>query len=257
MTSLLAWDGGDQLLVSGWQQALTLVAVLIPGFVFQGVQRNRLGPSPEDRELPGRLVRALAVSVAFMLAYLGCLGTTLTDRLIHREEAFNDPRIVGVGGLLMVFVIPALAGHVAASFTTRARYNRTGFWRTLFTRATGDGTLTWAKALFSHETDYSPVPTAWDFATQDVEPLSFIRILNTDGTWIGGRVTSAAFFTGYPEPRDAYIDEAWSIDTDGKFTEPLPGPTGQWVRCDDAALMQIIPPPDDPHPDTEPPSVEL
>jgi len=99
--------------------------------------------------------------------------------------------------------------------------------------------------IFGHisETDYSPIPTAWDFATQDVEPGSFVRILNADGTWIGGRVTAGAFFTGYPEPRDVFIDEAWSIDEQGEFGAALPGPTGQWVQCDGAVLMQISPPP--------------
>ncbi|EFG78406.1 hypothetical protein HMPREF0591_1698 [Mycobacterium parascrofulaceum ATCC BAA-614] len=232
------------MLISGWQQALTLVGVLVPGFVFQGVRRNRIGPSPEDRELSVRLVRALAVSVAFLLFYLVCLGETATHRLFHPQDGLGDPRAVAGVGFLLVFMLPALAGYVTASFTTRRRYNRTTFWGTLFERASGDGELTWRKALFSHETDYSPIPTAWDFATQDVAPGSFVRILTADGTWIGGRVTNAAFFTGYPEPRDVYIDEAWSIDTDGQFTEQLTGPTGQWVRCDDAVLMQIIPPPD-------------
>lgn len=227
------------MLVSGWQQALTLVAVLVPGFVFQWVQRNRIGPSPEDRELPRRLVHALAFSVGFVLFYLACFGGSLTCRLVHPANAFDNPRIIGLGGLLLVFVIPALVGHLSASFITRQRYNRTTFWKTLFTK----GKLPWRTALFSHETDYSPVPTAWDFATQEIEPGSFVRILNGDGTWIGGRVTSAAFFTGYPEPHDVYIDEAWGIDEDGQFKEALPGPTGQWVRCDDAVLMQIVPPP--------------
>jgi hypothetical protein len=74
-------------LVSGWQQALTLVAVLIPGFVFQGVRRNRIGPSPEDRELAARLVRALAVSVGFSLVYLLCLGDKLTNSLAEPRMA--------------------------------------------------------------------------------------------------------------------------------------------------------------------------
>lgn len=39
------------MLVSGWQQALTLVAVLVPGFVYQGIRRSRVGPSVEDRDL--------------------------------------------------------------------------------------------------------------------------------------------------------------------------------------------------------------
>lgn len=239
------------MLVSGWQQALTLVAVLIPGFVFQGVRRNRIGPSPEDRELTVRFIRALAVSVGFSLVYLLCLGDRLTTRLIHPQDNLENLHAVAVGGILLVFVLPALAGHVTASFTTRQRYNRTGFWGTVFKRARSDGELTWIKALFSQETDYSPIPTAWDFATQDVEPGSFVRILNADGTWIGGRVTADAFFTGYPEPRDVFIDEAWSIDEQGEFGVALPGPTGQWVRCDDAVLMQIAPPPSDNPPSTE------
>lgn len=233
------------MLISGWQQALTLVAVLIPGFAFQGVRRKRVGPSPEDRELTVRFIRALAVSVGFLLVYLLCLGDKLTTTLIHPQDNLENVHAVAVGGILLVFVIPAFAGHVTASFTTRQRYNRTGFWQTLFKHARSDSNLTWIKALFSQETDYSPIPTAWDFATQEIEPGSFIRILSAAGTWIGGRVTGAAFFTGYPEPRDVFIDEAWSINEKGEFGAALPGPTGQWVQCDDAVLMQIAPPPTD------------
>ncbi len=233
------------MLVSGWQQALTLVAVLIPGFVFQGVQRNRIGPSPEDRDIGPRLIRALAFSVGFLAIYLVCLGGRFTDRLTRPDHRFDDPRSIGLTALILVFIVPAAAGHLAASFITRRRFNQTGFWSTFFRRAQPvRGELTWRKALLSNETDYSPIPTAWDYATERIEVGSFIRVLNSDGAWLGGRVSGAAFFTGYPEPRDIFIDETWSITDDGTFDEPLPGPTGAWIPCSDAALVQITPPVD-------------
>lgn len=234
------------MLVSGWQQALTLVAVLVPGFVYQGVRRNRVGPSLEDRDLSARLIRALVVSVVFVLVYLVCLGSHLTDRLFARpEHRLDDPRLVGLLGLVLVFILPAVVGHVSASFTTRRRYNLTTFRQTLFEKADSSaGELTWRMALLSNESDYSPIPTAWDFATDRIIPGSFIRVLNPDGLWLGGRVTGDAFFTGYPEPRDIYVDQAWSLAADGTFEAALAGPTGAWIPCVDAALVQIIPPPD-------------
>ncbi|MCZ4516941.1 DUF6338 family protein [Rhodococcus ruber] len=231
------------MLVSGWQQALTLVAVLVPGFVFQGVKKARVGPSPEDRDLSARLIRALALSVGFLLVYVLCLGDALTKRLTQTEHRFDDSRLVGFVGFLLVFVIPALVGHVTASFVVRQSYNDTRFWRTIFHFADSTvGELSWRKTLFSSDSNYSPIPTAWDYATGKVAPNSFVRVLNAGGSWIGGCVTTEAFFTGYPEPRDIYIDRAWSMEADGEFVEELPGPTGVWIPCSDAALVQIIAP---------------
>lgn len=238
--------------VNGWQQALTLIAVLLPGFVFQGVLRGRLGPSPEDKELTARLLRALAISVGLLLAYILCLGDALLDRLVDPQHRFSDhPRLTGIVGFLLVFVVPAVGGHLTASFLTRQSYNRTAFWQTIFTKASGEGSMSWKRALFSTESNYNPVPTAWDFATGSVDPESFVRILNAEGQWIGGRVTGAAYFTSYPEPRDVFIDEAWSLDENGEFQDILPGPTGMWVPCADAQLMQIIPAPEPDLPDND------
>lgn len=153
------------MLVSGWQQALTLVAVLVPGFVYQGIRRSRVGPSVEDRDLSVRLIRALVVSVVFVLVYLVCLGSVLTDRLFARpEHRLDDPQVVGLVGVVLVIVIPAAAGHISASFTTRRRYNQTDFRQTLFGRADASmGQLTWRKALLSTESDYSPTPNSLGF----------------------------------------------------------------------------------------------
>lgn len=253
MVVVLGQKKGGPMLVSGWQQALTLVAVLVPGFVFQGVKKARVGPSPEDRDLSARLIRALALSVGFLLIYVLCLGEALTKRLTQPEHRFDDPRLVGFVGALLVFVIPALAGHVAASFVMRQSYNNTGFWGTIFHSADSErDEVPWRKALFSADSNYSPVPTAWDYATAKVAPNSFVRVLNAQGSWIGGCVTTEAFFTGYPEPRDIYVDRAWSMAADGEFLDELPGPTGVWIPCTDAALVQIVAPaPETPESDEE------
>lgn len=183
-------------MVSGWQQALTLIIVLIPGFVYQGVKRHRVGPSLEDQDLSIRLLRALVTSVVFLVVYAIALGDFLADRFLESdpERRYDDVWAVGliVGGL--VFFIPAVAGHVSAAYLTRKRYfNRSDpmtFWKTVCTKADRDNSeLSWWRALFSGETNYSPIPTAWDFATEDFPVGSFVRVLLPDDTWLGDKPT--------------------------------------------------------------------
>lgn len=77
------------MLVSGWQQALTVLLAVIPGFVYQGVRRSYAGPSPEDRDLGVRLMRALAFSGLIGLIYLALLGTTLRDFVRQPIDDFD------------------------------------------------------------------------------------------------------------------------------------------------------------------------
>ena len=235
-------------MVSGWQQALTLIVVLIPGFVYQGVKRHRVGPSPEEREISIRLLRALVTSVIFLVIYGTTVGDLLADRFVNSnpDNRFNDVWLLGLTIGALVFAIQALTGHVAGAHLIRKRYfNRPdsrGFWNTLRTPAnTADGELTWSRALFRSDTDYSPVPTAWDFATQSIPLGSFIRVLLPDDTWLGGQANSGTYFTGYPEPRDLYLDHAWQLSDEGEFEHELPGPTGIWIPCADAKLLQVTP----------------
>ncbi|MBR7559379.1 hypothetical protein KC218_22800, partial [Mycobacterium tuberculosis] len=91
-------------MVSGWQQALTLIIVLIPGFVYQGVKRHPVGPSLEDQDLSIRLLRALVTSVIFLVVYAIALGDFLADRFLESDpqQRYDDVWAVGliVGGLV-------------------------------------------------------------------------------------------------------------------------------------------------------------
>ena len=39
------------MLVSGWQQAVTLLLAIVPGFIYQGTLSRLRGPTPDDREM--------------------------------------------------------------------------------------------------------------------------------------------------------------------------------------------------------------
>lgn len=228
-----------KMLVSGWQQALTLVAVLIPGFVFQGVLRNRVGPSPDDRDLSIRLIRSLAWSIFFLLVYFVVFGVTVTDLILAPEEILSgfDPRLVAILALMLIFVIPFLAGYVYAAGRARMGLNERGLWG----KAKGEE-LKWREALFTNKSGYSPIPTAWDYAASRVSPGSFVRVYTADGTWIGGRALTEAYFTSYPEEREVYLEEAWSLDESGAFKHQIANTNGVWIKCDDAAILQVLAP---------------
>lgn len=86
---------------------------------------------------------------------------------------------------------------------------------------------------------YSPVPTAWDFAAANRRPC-FIRILTADNTWIGGYAGQASFVSGFPQPRDVYVEIAYQMDVDGAFIAPVEGSAGMWISCSDAKLLQLV-----------------
>lgn len=229
------------MLVSGWQQALTLVAVLIPGFIFQGVLRNRVGPSPDDRNLSIRLIRSLAWSIFFLLVYFVVFGITITDLIVEPEGLFRDrdPRLMSTLAVALIFVIPFLTGYIYSAAMARVSLNDRGLWA----RAKGDE-LTWRDALFTNKSGYSPIPTAWDYAVGRISPGDFVRVLTDAGNWIGGRALSEAYFTSYPEDREVFLEEAWSLDGEGAFVELIPNTQGLWIRCDDVALLQVLAPSD-------------
>jgi len=66
------------MLLTGWQQALTVFLIVIPGFVYQGVRARFRGPTPEDQqEFSLRILRALSTSAVFALVYVIAAGLVL------------------------------------------------------------------------------------------------------------------------------------------------------------------------------------
>ncbi|MGO9349547.1 MAG: DUF6338 family protein [Mycobacterium sp.] len=108
--------------VTGWQQALTVLLVVVPGFVYQGRLARLRGPTPEDRDLLGvRILRALAASAMFGLAYLVVLGPSLTGKVSKpRDYLVAHPRIAAIALAVLVFGVPT---RVVAVFLLRILRN--------------------------------------------------------------------------------------------------------------------------------------
>jgi hypothetical protein len=209
------------MLVTGWQQALTVLVIVIPGFVYQVVRSRLRGPTPEDGDLGVRVLRALTASGLFALVYLVVLGPLLTTAISRPQSYLDHPRSTALLLLALVFVIPAAVAAAQHARTARRLYPN----------------LPW-KQVFRI---YDPTPTAWDYAVNRVGP-GYVRVLTKDGNWVGGYAGTESFYTNYPQSREIFVETAWRLGEQGEFQHAITGSTGQWIKCDDAPIVEFLRP---------------
>lgn len=213
----------DRMLVTGWQQALTVLVIVIPGFVHQIVRSRLRGPTPEDGDLGVRVLRALTTSGLFALIYLIALGQILTSAISHPRSYLDHPRSTALLLFALVFLIPAGVAVAQHARNTRRLYPNVS-WKQVFRV-------------------YNPTPTAWDFAVNRVGP-GYVRVLSKDGNWVGGYAGEDSFYTNFPQSREIFVETAWRLDEQGKFEKPIAGSAGQWIKCDDAPVIEFLRPQD-------------
>lgn len=203
------------------QQLLILILFIVPGVVFQATRSRLRGPTPDDLDASGRVLRALGTSAFLAVVYVLILGNRLTARATGTSQGFGgSPRDEAGWAALLIFVIPVLLALGQHAVVVRAR----GY--------------AWS-ALWKNFLRYDVVPTAWDKASVD-RPPCYVRILTGDGRWVGGLAGPQSFISAYPEGRDIFLDEAWELGSDGAFIKPVNGTLGMWVRCDDARVVQML-----------------
>ncbi len=84
-----------------------------------------------------------------------------------------------------------------------------------------------------------PFPTAWDsFFSRGTECWVLVHL--KDGSLVGGRFTESSFASAFPNDRDLYIREAWTIGDDGKFAERVLDSLGVWISAKDCELMEFF-----------------
>ena len=144
--------------VSGWQQAVTLLLAVIPGFIYQGTRSHLRGPMPDDRELGAPVLRALAVSGFLALLYVGVLGTCLADFVTHPGSPLKDDRQRTAWVLIvLIFVVPIVGAflvHVASASCVPERIASRLYKMLRIADRVGT---------------YDPTPTAWDFASHRMQ----------------------------------------------------------------------------------------
>jgi Family of unknown function (DUF6338) len=214
-------------LVTGWQQALTVLLIVIPGFVHQGILSRLRGPTPEDRDLGTRILRALRSSGLFALIYLFAVGPSLVHAVTRpRTYVVEHPRLAALVLLVGVFAVPAGVAVVQHARAARRLYPK----------------LPWKKVFHV----YDATPTAWDFAVNRVGP-GYVRVLTKDGEWVGGYAGEDSFYTNYPEAREIFVERGWQLGDDGDFQEEITGSAGRWIQCDAAAVVEFIRPQESNH----------
>lgn len=199
-------------------QLLIILLFIIPGSVFQAVRVRLRGPTPADRDVSGRIVRALAVSALLNALYLAVLGGDAVNSVNHVTGSSDSEFTRGDGWLAvtLLFVVPAALA--------------VGDYLSIGLR---DRVLSRVSVL------YDPTPRAWDFAFSRDEPC-FIRILTGEGRWVGGWFSGGSFAASYPEPLEVYIERAWILDEHGGFKSEQAPSAGIYVRCDDAQVVEFI-----------------
>lgn len=201
-------------------QLLVLLLFVVPGSVYQAVRQRLRGPAPDDLNFSTKLFRAIGVSTALMAVYLAVAGRQVLGLVASTrggppswEGVERHAQALGWLILLLLLVIPVLLGVLDYLRATRS----------LSLRGIG----------------YDPVPRAWDFAFRDLEPC-FVRILMTEGVWLGGWFGYRSFVSNFPEPRELFIELAYQIEPDGTVGRTQPWNAGIYIRCDDIRAVEFV-----------------
>jgi hypothetical protein len=211
---------------------LILVAVILPGVVFGTVLQRLRGPTPEDKDVGTRVLRAVAVGVGLDTIYVLVGGLTLTHLFQSETSAHTrsivfvlHPREAALWALLLIGVIPTLLAFVVHA-------------QAVF-RDAPDG-LTRGQRLrrVAHNT-YRTTPTAWDYIARK-RGGCFVRVRLTDGEYVGGWAGADTYVSGYPEPRDLFIASQWALDPQGRFLHKIDGTLGFYVAIGDGVLVEWV-----------------
>lgn len=202
--------------------AAIVLSLVVPGFVYQVARRRFRGPTPDDRDVTTRILRAFAVSGVLAFVDLLILGPHLVALSSGSGSLADRPRLLALVALILLFVVPLALAVVEQ--LGRVSKNFAGAWASIRSR-----TLT----------TYDPTPTAWDFCFAGKEP-GWVRVMTSDGLWIGGWFDGESYASSYPEVRELYIAVQFVMSEDGEFERPLSNTGGVYVRCDDIRVVEFV-----------------
>ncbi len=204
---------------ASFQQLVIVLLFVLPGFIYQAVRSRLRGPAPDDSSATNRLLRALGMSALLASLYAVGVGPYVAELAASKPTSaggaaglLGHVRKVGLLSFLLVFALPGLLAGA-------------DYWR--------------LRRGWSLHLSYDPTPRAWDFAFRDIDP-TYVRVLTTDGTWLGGWFGPNSFVSSYPEPREMFIQTAHLMEPDGSIGAEQPGSNGLYVRCDDVRAVEFI-----------------
>lgn len=138
------------------------------------------------------------------------------------------------GATITLLVIPFVIGSLLG-----------GLYRTRSTRDQWSWVRRWIasereQALLRFALGHDPAPRAWDhlFSTRK---STYVRVLTTDGDWIGGGFADASYAGGFPNDADLLLEETYSLDPEtADLLQPLGYPV--YIPASQIARIEIIAP---------------
>jgi hypothetical protein len=207
-----------------------VIALLLPGIIFAAVRTSMQGFQAQDRSISGRIIQALMISLILDAVYLITFGTWLApDFRIGSNLVITHPVLVGLIALLLAVVFPGICAYVA--YGQAVWVTATNGW--LRRR------IALAAIYLRPHTQYRSVPTAWDWVAAK-KGDKWIRVLNSQGRWVGGWFDQDAYFSVYPEPRDLFISIQWRMLPDGTFGTRVENSAGVWVSLENAQVVEWL-----------------
>lgn len=83
-------------------------------------------------------------------------------------------------------------------------------------------------------------PSAWDHAVKEKRG-KYVRVHLKDGKGTIGGVYSLKSLGSINARRpDLFLEEAWLLDEDGNFTEPIPNSSGVWIAHDIMGYVEFL-----------------
>ncbi|MHA7298832.1 DUF6338 family protein [Pseudarthrobacter sp. MDT3-1] len=207
-------------------------AMVVPGITYAWAKRRFVGWQAPNQDVGARVLEALFVSAAFLIAY-GALffaisGATIADAAVQLDavtQKWHGAWVWILGAVLLVG-LPTLA-----SYFINARWVKTPM---------SDGTVKRKQVNRSKDT-----PRGWDKCAFSAYTPRFVRIKTSNGSWYGGWFDSDSLVSTYPHEKDIFIQMQWQMGPDGEFIAAVEESLGVWVPVTNDCIVEWLAAPAD------------
>jgi hypothetical protein len=200
-------------------EALVIIAlVLSPGYVFTQIARRFIAHVPESTDV--RFLLTIITVGTFIQAVAFPFWTSSILRYYVNDQLLRHEREVFLWAVLVCFVLPLVLGIAVG-------------WLTLLKPVD--------KALDKIGLGYvDRMPSAWDYIVRKPRG-AYVRVHLRDGLgMVGGVFGDQSLASLDPKRADLYLQEAWRLDDEGNFVDPLLDSRGVWIAHDVLAYVEFL-----------------
>jgi hypothetical protein len=208
---------------------ISIVAFVLPGFVVTQIASSKRSPriGPSDWEL---VLRALFFSVLIHVAF-----APWTRLLVHRLEGDATAWEEHLGavmlyGTVVLLASPLLLGYLLNRILRRLEKRSLG---------RGDDLSGWSRALGARDPQH-----AWDFLFERTSSQgAFLLVRMTGGVVLAGKYSEGSYVSQtVPDKHgDLYLEELWTVSTEGELDQRIEPTRGTWLAADAIEAVQVLP----------------